>query len=273
MKGRDRNSPCHCGSGKKYKKCCFKKTKLRTTSIVAKFKEPLDLTKKGLQIFFKNDNVSMFVDGERISHDKAWIEVGYDRAKGKKVLNYIPNIDNNIVGNANFALNNYDLIYAIDTNTKKIKDSLVSICCVISCKTSFENEKVFGSINSIQLFEFRNLKCPIENYVWEFFIKNIIKDINNIKLGIIVDSDLDKITRYNNGELPINIEYFLPKNINLIYASADVGKEFIINKYISLCDREAKKLLDYIEHNWEDLCEWPEEDVSPNYLFKVWFRK
>ena len=32
----------------------------------------------------------------------------------------------------------------------------------------------------------------------------------------------------------------------LIYASADVGKEFILNKLISLCEKEAKKLIEDI---------------------------
>jgi len=28
MKGRDRNNPCRCQSGKKYKRCCWDKDKL-----------------------------------------------------------------------------------------------------------------------------------------------------------------------------------------------------------------------------------------------------
>lgn len=273
MKGRDRNKFCSCGSGKKYKNCCLNKAKTRTTSIVARFKEPVDLTKKSMHIFYKSDDVKIVVNGENLSPEMSWVETSYDRMKGRKILNYIPNIDDNVVGNVNYALNDYALIYAIDTNTKKIKDSLVSICCAISIKIDSENEKVSGSLNSINLFEFRNQKCPIENFAWHFLINNLIDNATDLKIGIIVDSDLDNIPKYNNRELPIIHKYYLPNNINLIYASTDSGKEFITNKIISLCDREATKLLNYVEENWGDLKEWPERNMPPYYLYRIWYKK
>jgi len=273
MKGRDRNKLCSCGSGKKYKKCCHNKTKIRKTSVVVKFKEPLDLTKKSLNISFKHDNVDFFVNGEKLSPEISWIETSYNRLKGDKILNYTPNIEHNIVGNANFGLNSYDLIYAIDTNTKNIKNCAVSICCAVSCEIDIENDKVCGTIRSQHLFEFRDQRGAIENYAWHFLINNLIENSINIRVGIIVDSDLDNIPKYNNRELPIINDYFLPKNINLIYASSDAGKEFITNKLISLCDREANKLLTYIEQHWESLWEWPEANVPQYYLFRKWYKK
>jgi hypothetical protein len=43
--------------------------------------------------------------------------------------------------------------------------------------------------------------------------------------------------------MPIIDDFYLPADFTLIYASADVGKEYVPNRLISLCDKEANSVL------------------------------
>jgi len=63
----------------------------------------------------------------------------------------------------------------------------------------------------------------------------------------VVDHNYGSIAKYNSGEMPIIDDFFMPTNVKLIYASADAGtNEFIPNKLIAVCDKEAKSCLENI---------------------------
>lgn len=53
MEGYERNKPCHCGSGKKYKKCCYSKdedkhyAQIYKNSFMAAIKMAKDMLKSG----------------------------------------------------------------------------------------------------------------------------------------------------------------------------------------------------------------------------------
>ncbi len=93
---------------------------------------------------------------------------------------------------------------------------------------------------------FWNIKDKEENIAWMTAIELIQKNpvvTENLKIGIIVDSDLGNIDRYNNRESPIYGNFYLPANMHLVYASTDGGKEYAANRLISLADKESSKLL------------------------------
>ena len=60
---------------------------------------------------------------------------------------------------------------------------------------------------------------------------------------MIVDSDLNRLTAFNTRSEPIFDDFFLPDGVQLIYASADVGKEHVVNKVLSQADRGASAML------------------------------
>ena len=82
---------------------------------------------------------------------------------------------------------------------------------------------------------------------WIEVVKNILKMENYTSeksVGLIVDHDYCKISRFNLREIPILGMFFLPRNFTLIYASSDTGRSFVLsNKFFAWCDKEAKKAL------------------------------
>jgi hypothetical protein len=66
------------------------------------------------------------------------------------------------------------------------------------------------------------------------------------QFGLIVDSDLENLERYNNRELSIYGDFHLPVNMKFIYASSEIASETYTNMMIALADKESKWLRDYI---------------------------
>lgn len=244
-----RNNPCPCGSGKKYKKCCLNK-KPRIVSITMDMGEPVDVN--GVKIS-PTGSIELLKDGIPLMPANAYHTINFDRPKGPKILNKTPLDPNKLIIDSNLALEKFDRIFAIDTNTKTINDENVSVSCVVLCKLSRDkNDLLIAKVAPIHCLEFRNIQGITENIAWMKAIQLITANPSysvNMKLGIIVDSDLGNISSYNNRSKPFYSDFYLPQNIELIYASTDVGKEYLANKLISLCDKEATKLLEDIALN------------------------
>lgn len=62
-------------------------------------------------------------------------------------------------------------------------------------------------------------------------------------LGMVVDSDLGRVNAMNMRKEPVLGSYYLPPNIQLIYSSADVGKDSITNKALTFADSAATQCL------------------------------
>lgn len=247
--GNQRNKPCPCGSGKKYKKCCFNK-KPRTSSITMDMGEPVAVN--GVRIS-PTGSVELLKDGVPLVPVDAYHDVNFDREKGPKILNKIPLDPNKLIINLNIALENFDRIFAIDTNTKIVNGESISVACIVLCKlTRDKNNLLIAEFAPVHCLEFRNIQGVAENIAWmkaiQFITANPSYNID-LKFGIIVDSDLGNIPSYNNRFKPIYSDFYLPQNIELIYASTDAGKEYLANKLISLCDKDATKLLEGIMQN------------------------
>jgi hypothetical protein len=68
----------------------------------------------------------------------------------------------------------------------------------------------------------------------------------HFQFGLIVDSDLENLERYNNRELPVYGDFYLPQSMKFIYASSEIASETYTNMMIALADKESKRLRDYI---------------------------
>jgi hypothetical protein len=207
---------------------------------------------------------------------EAYHGVSFDREKGPKILNKTPLDPNKLIIDPSIALEKYDLIFAIDTNTKVIDGESVSVSCVVLCKLIRDKNNVLNAeFAPIHCLEFRNIQGMAENIAWmkaiQFIIANPSYSID-IKYGIIVDSDLGNISSYNNRSKPIYSGFYLLPNIELIYASTDVGKEYLANKLISLCDKEATKLLESIMLNKVSNDNLREVFGEPYTHFRLWNR-
>ncbi len=267
--GSERNKSCPCGSGKKYKKCCLKTRKERKIAVTVDMGEEgangIKITPNGEIEFFRN-NISALPES-------ATIEAGYDRKKGQKVLNKAPLVNEKLVADLNRALLKYDRIYAIDTNTKPFKDAVLSVSAIILCQLYRQEGFSVGQYAPVHCFEFRNIEEKPENIAWKKLIEMLSSHPAYKKLGeigIVVDSDLGNIPDYNAGIKPITNNFYLPDNVTLIYASADAGKEYLPNKLITVCDKEANKLIRQIQATPDNTADLQAMSDVPYTHFRLW---
>jgi hypothetical protein len=206
-----------------------------------------DLTFIGNEAFIRDEN-ELFKKA-----DYVFSEVIYARLSGKeKVVNSIINqvaIDTNM-----HLLQNYGVIFAIDANHVNLGDRQIMVTSVYQCTWNKINEEQIR----VSYGKYCNILCEgcggdlSERFGWFKLIQSIRNSPNyhdNLKVGIISDHDLGKMVDYNSGRIAIFDDYYLPRNINLIYASSDVSDGSIVNILISECEKDAKKLLDNYKTN------------------------
>ncbi len=264
------NKPCSCGSGKKYKKCCLNKRKPRTTHVTVDMGRPTAVN--GLFVDPKSGLVKFLHDGKEVTPVSSRIETGYERKKGLKILNRAPLPNDELVASPDIALDNYHILLAIDTNTETIRNNKVSVSGIASAKPIKILSQTVFKITGVNAIAFWNIKGKPENIAWGQTIRDLMLSPNykpEIKIGLIVDSDLGNIPKYNSGELPIFSFIHLPKNMQLIYASSDSGKEFIGNRLLSLADKEAKKILTTLKEE-EDYSDAIKVDGEPYTHYRAW---
>jgi len=264
------NAPCPCGSGKKFKNCCANK-KPRQWSINVQFEKPATEIRIG---DFFNGNIQGFDKDIPVEPAKIDYEIGYSRTKKKKVINKIELDSTWVAVNPDEVLQKFDLVYAIDTNTKEANGKTTSVTAIVLCILDRDADgNITVQYGPLRILEFWNIKDHPENVAWMKVIQFIIQDQTynpDSKIGIVVDSDLGNLPAYNARTFPIYSDFYLPENFELIYASADVGKrEFFVNHLIALCEDMAKSLLARIlrESSSTNL-----EEVSnePYTHFRVW---
>lgn len=216
------------------------------------------------EIFFttkaKSREISVFFDQNgNIELDNGmtniYTETTYSRPKGNKVISRVPLIDS-----GKFEINmaveeNYDVVFAIDTNSRKIGGFNISISGVIQCQKEFIVDQIWVTKKCWRYWtpfclEFTGIKSKPENVGWMMLIDYIdfkMKDIIEKKIGIIVDSDFENLKNYNLRTHPIYGKFCLPKNIKLIYASSDVGKDLFPNQMLKLADKASNIFLKELE--------------------------
>lgn len=166
------------------------------------------------------------------------------RSNGKnKIISYIEDTDTMSLDTEKY-LSNFDAIYAIDTNTKKINTVYYSIGILAQLK-KVEYDKSY-KIEFCRIITSENdiIKPEMEQAVWNSVITEIEKiETESKKIALVVDCDLGNIEAYNRREKKIRNDRFLPINFTLLYATADI-KENVLNKLICFCDKEATKILE-----------------------------
>ena len=143
---------------------------------------------------------------------------------------------------------NFDVVYAIDTNTKQNSDSWFSVGALVKLIKFEEEEKdtFTYEIKPIQYITSANKqhKANMEQWVWLKVIELIREhEPADKKIGLVVDSDMNNVDKYNNKEKKICDREFLPENITLLYASADNKNYNILTIMIAKADKFASEYL------------------------------
>ncbi len=247
-----KNNPCPCGSGKKYKNCCLNK-KPREQAIMVGSSEPL----KGVHY----DKEKMVFTG--LTHDDRLIkpvvtysQTHYKSDSGKEKV--IDRIQDKVIPNEAELMrhlsSSFDLIIAIDTNTKAIGSETISVTGIVHCvvQSTPEPDSYNVDLSWYGAILFRNCpsKLPPEKFGWMKVIQGVNrKPQNELKRFVIVtDHDLDNHASYNNKQIPIFRDFYLPDNFVLMYGR-DKPNQNLLNYVLKQCDKKSTEVLRAIEQN------------------------
>lgn len=174
------------------------------------------------------------------------------RANGKKDKNLvkIPVDPYKKITNEIYALSYFDRIFAVDTGTKELDGTKVSIGYVIECRLKKTHDGAFFDPFHRACYEFRGVQEKQENFAWHILICSIIHSpdySSDDHYAIITDSDLGAHEDYNTRNKPYFSNHYLPINFTLLYAYDQSVS--LSNQAIKLCDKEASRILGAIENN------------------------
>lgn len=249
-KNRERNQPCGCGSGRKYKKCCLNRHP-RETFLYFDMGRPVVVD--SISISGRGD-VRIWSGGRRVKPRMTTLSSGYPRAgKNHKITWQVPINSGEISLDYRAAIEDLDVLIVMDTNSRKLENGryfAVSVAAEFSvevengwinlteansCQLRFEgddpglNEKI-GWVEVLKVF--RQAGHP--------------RDHRDLRMGLLTDHDRGKLSKYNSRELPLlpNTSIYLQPNERLMYASAGATSDGPLNQLMSQVDRAAKKVLE-----------------------------
>jgi hypothetical protein len=147
----------------------------------------------------------------------------------------------------------FDLIIAVDTNTKVIAGETVSVtgvghCCVQATPDPNVYNVEFPWHGAVL---FRNCpnELPSEKFGWMTVMREANRDPRNSlkRFAIVTDYDLDNHSLYNSKKIPIFRDFYLPDNFVLMYGRGDGPTQNLLNHVVRQCDKESTELLKEIE--------------------------
>ncbi|MDQ3253853.1 MAG: hypothetical protein M3R15_08095 [Acidobacteriota bacterium] len=210
-----------------------------------------------IDIDLRTGELQFLADGQPVTMraENVVTTVHFDRKTKQKVLNVTPQPSASTRMSLFSFLEEFDVLFAIDTNTRTINTDRHSVAAMSVLeiqnltKTDGVLRKAKLNINMFgALIRGKNMPGNPENWMWKVAIEDGIKKLypkysDSLRIGLIVDSNLAVLPEYNARTEPIFESYFLPPNFTLVYATADGGAEYILNRLIRLCDKEADKQL------------------------------
>lgn len=230
--------------------------KKRTVSISFKAAESFD----SFRIDSRTGKLELLANGIPVTTQSEDVvtSVHYDREAKPKVLNATPQPSSDMKMSLFSFLDEFDVLFGVDTNTRTIDTDRHSVAAmsVLEIRNINRTNGVLRNVElNINMFgaviKGKNMAGNPENWMWKVAIEEGIKKqypnfSDSLRIGLVVDSDMGMIPAYNARSKPVFEDYYLPSNFTLVYASADAGAEYILNRLIRLCDREAKMQLDAI---------------------------
>jgi hypothetical protein len=252
-----RNSPCTCGSGKKYKHCCLGK-KPRTRTVTVDMGRPVAID--AVRFDPKTGEVEFLHGGKQLVPTSGKAQLTYPRKKGAKVLSEAEISGSTVLVDTNRALEEYDVLLAVDTNTRSVGSEIVSMACLVVGRPIVGYSPAhtaigFGLHHCVEFWGAREFQ---ERIAWAEVLEAIRRGPEySVRVGMIVDAYLGSLAKINAGEEAVYGDLYLPRNFNLIYASTDAPNDGIANKMLSLADMQSSELLDYV------IRDRPQENLVP----------
>ena len=186
------------------------KTKERLTDILFSFDERAEIhgyREVGGTIEFFGKN------GEPLIPSYAAVGAGYEKNSGNYKSTTRVTVDpSNISANVQTWISQYDQIYAVDTNKIELDGRTICVTCCVSAEITFEENKWYAQIQLLDAFIFCNPKQKPELIGWIDVISRVNSD-RSARLGIVVDSELDRIPSINLRREPITDGFPLADNI------------------------------------------------------------
>lgn len=246
-----RNNPCPCGSGKKYKKCCLDKKPREHTVIVAS-PEPLH------GFYYDKERLEfsgLTLDDRLIKPVITYSQTHYKSDSGKEKV--IARIQDKVIPNEADLMrhlsSDFDLIVAIDTNTRMIRSERISVSGVVHCVLQRMADPYSNDVNfpwhEVVLFRNCPSDLPSEKFGWMTVIQRInCEPPNKLKrFAIVTDHDLDNHTSYNSKRTAIFKNFYLPDNFTFMYGRGDGPNQSLLNYLVKQCDKESTEVLRMIE--------------------------
>jgi len=253
---------CPCGSGKEPNKCCgYVKPRTHTALLDRRNFDESDGIAIGLDYSLKrvvNGQLLPIIGKPIFVHSHA-----RENKSPKVILKGKADVEFIMDPNAVFRM--FDHAFVIDTNTRDFNENKISMSGIVDVEINQGTLKCIP----ITLFEFWDVEITPEILGWYSLIQ-AIQDSERLKyqkIAFIVDSSLGNLDDYNEGKTALFDDFFLPKNITLIYASADKMSS-IANKLIKLADRMANAQFNKITKNIE--IESLKETIYPCKYFRQW---
>jgi hypothetical protein len=246
-----RNSPCPCGSGKKYKKCCLEKQP-REQSVIVASSEPLRGVHYDKE---KMEFTGLTLDDRLIKPVITYSQTHYKSHSGKEKV--LVRIQDKVIHDEADLLrhlfSDFDLIIAIDTNTKTIGSERISVAGTVHCvlqhipaSNSYDvNFPWHGAI----LFRNCPIALPSEKFGWVTEIQRINRDplSKRKRFAVVTDHDFDNHPSYNTQKTPIFKAFYLPDNFRLMYGRGDGSNQSFLNDLVKRCDKKSTEVLRMIE--------------------------
>lgn len=200
-----------------------------------------------LRIVFSDDKIHFEnMLGRRIPVTNIRIKRGYQGKNKERTTLYFTNLPESALF-IDAVATEFDVIYAVDTNTKEFNGKWYSV------GVCFRGEPV---VEDSTLKEILFRQCgvskgdntikvdQIEQLVWIQMIQKIKESIDKDKrILMVVDSSLGHIDAFNSKRELLCGYYELPENVTLAYAKADVTDEWP-NRIIRYCDQVAGAYLE-----------------------------
>lgn len=196
-------------------------------------------------------------DGNTIVPARVEVSSIYDRENGKeKVLTRGPGMPLSMHVDPNAVLLPFASIFAVDTNTRRIAGTHVSVSVLVRVVDIGTPSMKWRPLGAVEVHDAR--ESP-ERLGWHWAMRCLeaacprppdfeLSNASRRGIALVVDSDLGALAAINARSKPYFGTEQLPAGFTLIYASSDAGgTEFIANMAIARCDTLASQLLREIE--------------------------
>lgn len=236
-----RNRVCHCGSGRKYKKCCFQKDAVPRI-FGSTFRVSEDVFVTGLEVSI--DGRLRLLSEDRVIDLKDATAAEWRRKSGGELARVSEiSIEGNELDSVEAVLRRYDFVFGIDTNQAIVRGVKYNIACLTCATRSVSADGYEGTIQSIQALDFCDVGVPAERVGWLFAIRVVmsggLKDHHRVL--VCTDHDVKAHIEINKRGQPIISDYMLPPNFHIMYAR-DRGSS-IPNKVVAAADKGAANII------------------------------